>query len=187
MHTHTHARTHAHTQQTDSHTRPCNCTGQLTHPPTRHPRSLGKHTHTTQHMHGDWCRTRHAHSLTDTPLIQIHWCINERIQRSLFWSTVERLSTYLCKVQNVFDRRAARTVGHVNRYPRLKTDSDSSVPNYNFIAKCQYNCTRNVLWCQVHSSHIHSNHETLNYNKSKQVIHKQIHEKSSWHQAVHIT
>ena len=28
---------------------------------------------------------------------------------------------------------------------------------YNFIAKCQYtDCTRNVLWCQVHSSHIHS-------------------------------
>ena len=28
---------------------------------------------------------------------------------------------------------------------------------------------RNVLWCQVHLSHIHSNHETsLNYNKSKQ-------------------
>ena len=22
-------------------------------------------------------------------------------------------------------------------------------------AQCQYNCTRNVLWCQVHSSHIH--------------------------------
>ena len=32
---------------------------------------------------------------------------------------------------------------------------------YNFIAKCQYiDCTRNVLWCQVHSSHIHSNHKT---------------------------
>ena len=31
---------------------------------------------------------------------------------------------------------------------------------HNFIAKCQYNCTRNVLWCQVHSSHIHSNHKT---------------------------
>ena len=29
---------------------------------------------------------------------------------------------------------------------------------YHFIAKCQYtDCTRNVLWCQVHSSHIHSN------------------------------
>ena len=41
--------------------------------------------------------------MTDTPLIQIHWCINERIQRSPFWSTVERLSTYL-SVQNVFDR-----------------------------------------------------------------------------------
>ena len=39
---------------------------------------------------------------------------------------------------------------------------------YNFIAKCQYtDCTRNVLWCQVHSSHIHSNHKTFNYNNSK--------------------
>ena len=39
---------------------------------------------------------------------------------------------------------------------------------HNFIAKCQYtDCTRNVLWCQVHSSHIHSNHKTLNYNNSK--------------------
>ena len=38
-----------------------------------------------------------------------------------------------------------------------------------FIAKCQYNCTRNVLWCHVHSSHIHANHKTsLNYNNSKQ-------------------
>ena len=40
---------------------------------------------------------------------------------------------------------------------------------YNFIAKCQYNSTRNVLWSQVHASHIHSNHKTsLNYNNSKQ-------------------
>ena len=38
---------------------------------------------------------------------------------------------------------------------------------YNFIAKCQYNCTRNVLWCQVHSSHIHGNHKTLNYINSE--------------------
>ena len=39
---------------------------------------------------------------------------------------------------------------------------------YNFIAKCQYNCTRNVLWCQVCSSHIHSNHNTsLKYNNCK--------------------
>ena len=39
---------------------------------------------------------------------------------------------------------------------------------YNFIAKCQYNCTRNVLWCHVHSSHIHTNRKTsLNYINSK--------------------
>ena len=38
----------------------------------------------------------------------------------------------------------------------------------NFIAKCQYNCSRNVLWCQVQSSHIHSNHKTsLNYNRKQ--------------------
>ena len=39
---------------------------------------------------------------------------------------------------------------------------------YNFIAKCQYtDCTRNVLWSQVHSSHIHSSHKTFKYNNSK--------------------
>ena len=39
----------------------------------------------------------------------------------------------------------------------------------SFIAKCQYNCTRNVLWCQVHSSHIHTNHKpSLGYSNSKQ-------------------
>ena len=26
---------------------------------------------------------------------------------------------------------------------------------YNFIARCHYSGTRNVLWCQVHSSHGH--------------------------------
>ena len=39
---------------------------------------------------------------------------------------------------------------------------------YKFIARCQYNCTRNVLGCQVHSSsHIHN---TLNYKNSKQTF-----------------
>ena len=34
--------------------------------------------------------------------------------------------------------------------------------------KCQYNCTRDVSWCQVHSSHIHVNHKIwLDYNNSK--------------------
>ena len=28
----------------------------------------------------------------------------------------------------------------------------------SLIAKCQYNCTRNVLWCQIHSLHIRANH-----------------------------
>ena len=38
----------------------------------------------------------------------------------------------------------------------------------NFISKCQYtDFTGNVLWCQVHSSHIPSNHKTFNYNNSK--------------------
>ena len=38
------------------------------------------------------------------------------------------------------------------------------VTHSHFIAKCQYtDCTRNVLWCQVHSSHIHPNHKTFNY------------------------
>ena len=48
-------------------------------------------------------------------------------------------------------------------------DDDDDTIQYNFIAKCQYtDCTRNILWCQVHSSHIHSNHKTsLNYNNIK--------------------
>ena len=34
-------------------------------------------------------------------------------------------------------------------------------------SKCQYNCTRNVLWCQVHSSHIHANHKaSVNYSET---------------------
>ena len=36
------------------------------------------------------------------------------------------------------------------------------------MAKCQYNCSRNVLWGQVHSSHIHSNHKTSLHYNSKQ-------------------
>ena len=42
-----------------------------------------------------------------------------------------------------------------------------SAIQYNLIAKCQYNCTRNVLWCQIPSSHIHTNHKTWDYNNSK--------------------
>ena len=38
----------------------------------------------------------------------------------------------------------------------------------SLIAKCRYKCTRNVLWCQGYSSHIHANHKTSNYNNSKQ-------------------
>ena len=43
---------------------------------------------------------------------------------------------------------------------------------YNYNAKCQCNCTRNVLWCQVHSSHIHAHHKTsLNYNTANRQYH----------------
>ena len=49
--------------------------------------------------------------------------------------------------------------------PPATSSSSFSFQLYNCIAKCQCtDCTRNVLWCQVHSSHIHSNHKTLNYN-----------------------
>ena len=34
-----------------------------------------------------------------------------------------------------------------------------------FVAKNQYSSTRNVLGCQAHSSHIHTNHETSLNNK----------------------
>ena len=48
------------------------------------------------------------------------------------------------------------------------SNSSSNTIQYNFIAKCQYNdCMRNVLWCQVHASHIHSNHKTITTEKIK--------------------
>ena len=54
---------------------------------------------------------------------------------------------------------------------------------YNFIAKCQYKCTRDVLWCQVHSSHIHTNHKT-DYKNSRQTFqvksHLQTNKMVSW-------
>ena len=46
----------------------------------------------------------------------------------------------------------------------MRCCSWNSTIRHNFIAKCQYSCTRNVLWCQVHSSHIHCNQKTLNLN-----------------------
>ena len=33
-------------------------------------------------------------------------------------------------------------------------DLEYNAIRYSFIAKCQYSCTWNVLWCQVHSPHI---------------------------------
>ena len=61
---------------------------------------------------------------------------------------------------------------------------------YNCIAKCQNNCTTNVLWCQVHSSHIHSNHTKI--IKLQQQINIQVkshsrinHEKSHRHQTAY--
>ena len=56
---------------------------------------------------------------------------------------------------------------HIAR-ARTCVHTHNTIIQYNFIAKRQYtDCTRNVLWCQVHSSHIHSNHKTFNYNNSK--------------------
>ena len=112
--------THIHNKHTHTHNP---VIAQVKLIPTRHPRSLGKHTQT------------HTTS----------WCINERIKRSPFWC-VERLSTYLCKVQNVFDRRAAWTVGHVTGIRDWKPTATAAFRiSYDFIAKCQYNCTRNII------------------------------------------
>ena len=59
-------------------------------------------------------------------------------------------------------------------YPQKQNDgtnclmTGNNTIQCNLIAKCQNtDCMRNVLWCQVHSSHIHSNHKTFNYNNSK--------------------
>ena len=63
---------------------------------------------------------------------------------------------------------------------------------YTFIDKCQYSYTRNVLWCQVHSSHSHANHKTLNYNDSKINIRVKRHSwtntwETNWRQTEYIT
>ena len=42
------------------------------------------------------------------------------------------------------------------RFSQLAKGSNNVPLQYNFIAKCQYKCTRNVWRCQVHSSHVHS-------------------------------
>ena len=43
---------------------------------------------------------------------------------------------------------------------------------YNFIAKCQYtDCTKNVLWCQVHSSHIHPVHAPSSFTQFMPPVH----------------
>ena len=67
------------------------------------------------------------------------------------------LSTVLCIVVSL---------GLGGRSLRRSEDKYNTIRNI-FIAKCQYDCTRNVLWCHVHSSHIHANHKTSNYNSSK--------------------
>ena len=54
---------------------------------------------------------------------------------------------------------------------RLGSSKDVSIATgvivqYSFVARCQYLCARNVLWCQVRSSHIQANHETSLYNNN---------------------
>ena len=62
---------------------------------------------------------------------------------------------------------------------------------YNFIAKCQYtDCTRNVLWCQVHSftpivKHLITTAANKHPGKTSFIDNNM--RKSHWHQAVHIT
>ena len=67
------------------------------------------------------------------------------------------------KFINKYNGQNKKVSGHMTAKPQYNTIQNTI--QYNFIAKCQYNCTRNVLWCHVHSSYIQSNHETsLNYN-----------------------
>ena len=64
------------------------------------------------------------------------------------------------------------TCTHIHIYTHTHTHNTIQ---YNCITKCQHNCTRNVLWCQVHSSHIHTNPKTsLDYN-TRTHIHMYIH------------
>ena len=53
---------------------------------------------------------------------------------------------------------------------QVKHTVPCSLIQYNVIAKCQYSCTRNVLLCHAHSSHIHANHKTsLSYNTTANI------------------
>ena len=63
---------------------------------------------------------------------------------------------------------------------RLGSNKDVSIATgiivqYNIVARCQYCCTRNVLWCQVRSSHIHADHETSFYNNNNKRWGKECH------------
>ena len=109
-----------------------------------------KHQLTYSHPHTISPPPTHPHAHIHTPTL---------ISQSLsHWHTHARAHTH------IHTHTQCRTMG----WAGLWKLGFAGCIQYKFIAKCQCNCTRNVLWCQVHSSHIHANHKTsLHYNNSK--------------------
>ena len=82
----------------------------------------------------------------------------KRFERPL--SQYHRSSPYASHCSRVrcvsADVTRPRCTGTLYSQPLPTPGSVYSTKQYNFIARCQYNCTRDVLWCKVHSSHIHT-------------------------------
>jgi len=79
---------------------------------------------------------------------------------------VHKTETFRYHISDVILKRGKELVKTV-----LVTLPGKVLLQYNFIAKCQYtDCTRNVLWCQVHSSHIHFNHNLFFKIKSSKIV-----------------
>ena len=106
-----------------------------------------KYTHTVWHTHTLTHTHTHTHSGTHT-----------------------HTHTHTHSGKHTHTHTHTHTVEHTQTHTDTQTHTHThTTVQYNFIVNCQYgtDCTRNVLWCQVHSSHIHSNQKTLNYNNSK--------------------
>ena len=120
--------------------------------------------------------------------------INKRLK--LLPTLLEKLPwwCFQCSIRN---QAATYTLPPRHFGLRLSHQSEAECQTYNMIqqcnliAKCQCSCTRNVVWCQVHSSPIHASHKTsLIYNNKhwgkKSLISKYV-RKSNRHEAAHIT
>ena len=176
-HTHTHKHTNKHTH-THTHTQTHKQTHTYTHTHTH--THTHKHTHINTCTHTHWQRPQH----TDTD----HKCRShgkvgangsevkgtdgrpEALQQ-ISQRVTPSASHPTCRHSSHQGTHHHQTNWHSTGLLHCSDGQHSYAAfytiQYSFIAKCQYNCTRNVLWCQVHLGHIYSNHKTLNYNNSK--------------------